>query len=183
MKTILVRLAGAFALSLLLIATPVLAIPLNTLSTSYVGSITPDVPSNPANEESYIDFLTSLDLGATDSFDGQTMVRSGMAFGVLPPAEFSWKVDSDNTDYSLIGFTGYVLGKYDADNAGAWVWYLDAFTGDISLPATFNTHDLSHASFFGVSTSVPDGGTTAILLGLALISLAAAGRRSRCVQT
>lgn len=182
MKNQLCKLAGLLALGFALTAPAVQAVPLTTASLSYVGSITPDVPSNPASEASYINALIDLAPGASGTFDSQALVRSSNDLGLLPDADAagSWKDETGNTDFNLVGFTGYVLGKYDQDKAGAWVWYLIDFTGDLNLPSTFNGKELSHASFYGTtSTTVPDGGITAILLGLGLVSLSVAARRRR----
>jgi hypothetical protein len=185
MKKLLIKLAGIIALTSALIVPNLGAVPvdLTTASSSYVGSITPNVPANPDDEEDYINFLRTLGTGTTslaanNAYD-QTFVRSGNALPGLPEADFSSKSDNDNTDFSLIDFTGYVLGKYDAENAGAWVWYLSDFTGDITVPSDFGgQYGLSHTSFFGgTPTNVPDGGTTAVLLGLGLVALSLINRR------
>jgi hypothetical protein len=181
MKKQLIRLAGILALTSALLVPQLSAIALDTSSASYVGSITPNVPANPDDEEDYINFLITLATGATslaanNPYD-QTFVRSANDIAGLPEADFSSKSDNSQTDFSLVNFTGYVLGKYDAENAGAWVWYLSDFTGDIEVPSDFGgKYGLSHTSFFG-GTPVPDGGTTAVLLGLGLMGLSLIHRR------
>jgi hypothetical protein len=180
MKYQLSKLSGLLALCFALTAPAIHAVPLTTASLSYVGSITPNVPANPASEASYINALIDLAPGASGTFDSQALVRSSNGLGLLPDADAadSWKDETGNTDFTLAGFTGYVLGKYDQDKAGAWVWFLTDFTDDLNLPSTFNGHDLSHASFYATtSTTVPDGGITAILLGLGLVGLSVAARR------
>lgn len=182
----LCKLTGLMALGFALVtsATTAVADSLTTASTSYVGSITPNVPADPSSEAGYINALIDLALGGSGTFDSQDLLRSNNDLGALPDADplASWKDETGNTDFTLAGFTGYVLGKYDQDKAGAWVWYLTDFTGDLSVPSTFNGHDLSHASFYETTTTtVPDGGMTAVLLGLGLIGLSFAARYRRLV--
>jgi hypothetical protein len=102
---------------------------------------------------------------------------------VLPPVNpYGSQVDTDVdgyaagssfllTDDAPVG-TYYVLGKYDAAQAGSLVWLVTVTAPgtSISLPAYFDgeNHGLSHATTF-----VPDGGMTLMLLGGALVGLGA----------
>jgi hypothetical protein len=76
----------------------------------------------------------------------------------------------------------YVLAKYDGQNAGYVLFYLGGEASTIpEFPYdlwTTNTtqYQISHYTLFN-GHNVPDGGTTAVLLGLGLVILAVANRR------
>jgi hypothetical protein len=68
----------------------------------------------------------------------------------------------------------YLLGKYDGPNFGSEVWYVGGLTGVITIPATgAGQYGLSHVYLFNGSggTSLPDGGTTLTMLGIAMSGL------------
>ena len=66
----------------------------------------------------------------------------------------------------------YLLAKYDGPNGGDEVWNVQGLTGLMTIPLTgFGQYGLSHFTLFGGGTQVPDGGTTAALLGAALAGM------------
>lgn len=93
-------------------------------------------------------------------------------------------------DYSEFGesyklVTGYewAFAKYDGPNAGYVLFYLGGVAaGDLvpTFPADLWTnkqqYGMSGVTFYNGS-SVPDGGTTAVLLGLALVGMSFVARR------
>ena len=143
-------------------------------------------PANPVDETHYVSQLIALALGtsSSDTFDGKshTYQRSLSVVGAPYPAPiFSTKDESGNNVVNL-GSGGflYLLGKYDGPNGGDEVWYVGGLTGIIDIPTNglpkdHNKYGLSHFSLFnpGTTTTTPDSGTTAALLGLALTGLAA----------
>ena len=163
----------------------------------YVGFITP-ASGSPTAEAGYINTLTALTndgiddggagdvLGpspwATHTFDllsggdyYDRSINNPWGAGAAPTAVAGTKNDNSQDTFTLTNYTGYILGKYDAQNAGSAVWYLENFTGDIDLQDTFNGRGLSHTSFLGKGgpgRDVPDGGRTIALLGTALLGLA-----------
>jgi hypothetical protein len=151
----------------------------------YVGSITPDVPASEGLEIQYINYLITLSPETTGTNYGQTFSRAG---SIIPVADldsvtgaFRYKEAESILDgrwtYNLnSGF--YILGKYDADKAGALVWFVDdAKYGDVfTLPAKFNNKDLSHLSVYSDGSPVPVPGTL-ILFGSGLVGLAGIARR------
>jgi hypothetical protein len=160
----------------------------------FVGRMTPDLPANEDNEVLGINTLRTMlvNTTVTDS-SGDVIVRSGNTFAQLPEADTNLgfvKDDGQNGNFkgpsaslNVDGFE-YVLGKY-ADS-GALVFYVGGLSGIYELPATFDGHDLSHTSLFnalevpgpsgGGIGAVPDGGTTAALLGFGLLALSACRR-------
>ena len=83
----------------------------------------------------------------------------------------------------------YVLAKYDGPNAGYVLFNIAdwiAANNPDDIPQTSSTiwtntqeqgYGLSHYTYFGSSTSVPDGGSTAALLGSVLVGLGMLRRR------
>src|SRR5437762_12031272 len=108
-------------------------------------------------------------LNSTDTFNGQTFNRSGAdpAGGNYPPAVLAGHVNGTSTSIDL-GAGGtylYLFAKYDGPNYGSEVWYVGDLSGIITIPATAGGYGLSGWTLFGSAGSVPDGGTTAMLLG------------------
>ena len=68
------------------------------------------------------------------------------------------------------------LPSTDGPNYGSEVWYVGDLSGTITIPATAGGYGLSGWTLFGSASSVPDGGTTAMLLGAALSVLGLARR-------
>lgn len=96
---------------------------------------------------------------------------------------------SGNTGIDVTGYT-YLLGKYNGQNGGLYIWYVGGLTAvqvPVNIPATSvpwaangggNGYGLSHWRLY-TPTSVPDGGTTVLLLGAALTALGFVSRRLR----
>jgi hypothetical protein len=139
----------------------------------YVGNIIDGIPSSLADEAAYINALITLLPDAPNIAIGtETYNRVGSTLASpLPSATDVGAVKTDtsvNTGIDVSGFT-YLLGKYDASDAGSFVWLVSGLT-TVDLPALANERELSHYSLFN-PTSVPDGGTTIGLLGLAMLAL------------
>jgi hypothetical protein len=84
---------------------------------------------------------------------------------------------SNEVDLGTGGFT-YLLAKYDGPHGVSEVWNVQGLTGIVEIPDSLGIGlGLSHWTLFGPGTpGVPDGGTTAMLLGAALGSLGMARR-------
>src|SRR6266540_726130 len=109
---------------------------------------------------------------------GQHFTRSNNDFGPLAPAVLTGLVNGTSTSIDL-GAGGtylYLFAKYDGPNYGSEVWYVGDLSGIITIPATAGGYGLSGWTLFGSAGSVPDGGTTAMLLGAALGALGMARR-------
>ena len=116
-------------------------------------------------------------LGTTEQALGQTFTRSNNDFGPLPTAVFSHNGTGTSVDLGGGGLYTYLFAKYDGPNYGSEVWYVGDLSGIITIPAEAGGYGLSGWTLFGPGgQGVPDGGTTAMLLGTALGALGMARR-------
>lgn len=160
----------------------------------YVGMIDPGAPSNASDEAGYINNLITLEPGAvaveipegSDRWYNRVgsdldaafpqAVTEGANQGI--PPSFG---ESDPDFSEPISATGYdyVLGKYGNQSL---VWYIGGGQDSVSLPSSWNATagggGLSHISLYNSGTGVPDGGTTALLLGLGMMGLGYLSRRN-----
>jgi hypothetical protein len=187
MKTLV---AIAFAVVLALTATNAGAatVTLSIGDAYYLGSINDGIPASPADEVQYINYLTTLGPGDPDTQipagTGEIYNRVGSTLaGPFPTATTSGAVKDDPANasgtYTLTSSYTYVLGKYDAGQAGSLVWVISGVAvGDtLDLPNTYNGHGISHLSLYNPGGSVPDGGVTLMLLGGALFGIETLRRR------
>jgi hypothetical protein len=164
---------------------------------NYVGSITDGIPSNPTDEVTYVNALTALAAGTGDTTCAITEVcnREGSTLAGPFAAATTTGAQKDETEpfqLDAFGFE-YIVGKYDAGQAGSLVWYFaGGYTGHefIDLPDLFNGKGLSHISLYngangngggggnGTGGGMPEPGTLA-LAGIALLGAAVARRRQR----
>jgi VPDSG-CTERM motif len=148
-----------------------------------LGSVLFGIPSGDADRTNYVNELISLAPGTMNFADpgtGQTYNRTLSVFGApYPHAVFALNgpASDANVTLGLGGFT-YLFAKYDGPNGGSEVWDVAGLSGTITipangLPAQNNQYGLSGWTLFtGGTTTVPDGGSTVALLGLALTGLA-----------
>src|SRR5688572_1632724 len=145
---------------------------LTTSSASYLGSIQPGTPAGDSQSESYVNQLVSMGLGASITISGNTFVRSSNVLSGMPAADLDFKNEGSLNSFNLTGTSyEYIYGKYGVgQDGGTLVWFIDGAKDTFQLPQTaFSGTQLSHTSFFNATTTtVPDGGSTVALLGLAL---------------
>ncbi len=150
-----------------------------------LGNINPNHPANPASSQAYIDILLALPSPSGPTTIGAniyTRSANDPLGGVYPPASFvaelSFTPAAGGVNSATINLGSnsylYILGKYDGPNYGSEVWYGAGLSGVITLPEFGNgsQYGLSHVYVFNGTPTVPDGGTTATLLGLSLTGLA-----------
>jgi hypothetical protein len=153
----------------------------------YAVGFVVDGVGNPTEQASFVNILVGLPANTTNlqspALTGEFYTRTDN-FGALPATTVTGHKAQNGSgtsfDLGASGFT-YLIGKYDAESAGMYVWYVAGLTGLVSIPGTsdgFNGHQgLSHTIAYGPGTSVPDGGSTIALLGGALVLLAGISRR------
>lgn len=109
-----------------------------------------------------------------------TFTRTNNVFANLPNADANIIAQGTTTTINLGtgGVYTYLFAKYDGQNDFSQVWYVGNLSGTLTIPADGPLgHGLSGWILFGPGTpGVPDGGTTAMLLGAALGALGMARR-------
>jgi hypothetical protein len=151
-----------------------------------MGQVLFGIPSGDSDRVIYTNHIINMALNTTDSANGQTYQRSGAnpgpGVGFYPAAIFA--LDGTGTTINLgptAGVYQYLFAKYDGINAGSEVWYVGNLSGSITIPANGlfgQNYGLSGWTLFtgGGVPGVPDGGTTVMLLGVALGALGMARR-------
>jgi hypothetical protein len=156
-------------------------------SGEYLGVVSPDGGS-PASEATEITHLVGLTPGTFEAdFNGDSYDRSSniLCFPTCPAATDVGAVKDDTSPSTTVDVTGftYLLAKYDASQAGGYIWYVADLTGDQTIPSNLGTCGatgcgLSHWTLFnpedGTATpsgtpSVPEP-SSLILLGAGLIA-------------
>jgi VPDSG-CTERM motif len=148
--------------------------------THVLGTITPNNPSDPTNERSYVNFMISLALGGSGNVvvgpHVNHITRSTNVFANLPQATGGAQGTGTSVDLGT-GVYSYLLAKYDGRNDLTMVWYVGNLSGSVMIPLLGpRGHALSHWTLFGPGGAVPDGGATVMLLGAALGALGIARR-------
>jgi hypothetical protein len=157
----------------------------------YIGSVDPGSPAELDMEAYFINFLLGMATPSTDSddpagapaqvyfFDRSALDIAGCPGAACDLADDSTAVKpsiADLTNLDLSGWT-YLLAKYGNTS---YVWYVAGLT-DVTLATPLGggeDNGLSHYSLFNPgTTTVPDGGTTLGLLGLAMLGLGYVRRR------
>jgi hypothetical protein len=145
---------------------------LTTTDTNFLGSVTPGVPSSPADEVGYINTLIGLAPTAwtEDPTTGVDLVSGGQTYdratGTCAPAAScptatgtgAVKDESGANSITLTGSFSYLVAKYDQDQAGSLIWYIGGVTGTYTVPTSFNGHGVSHISAYGPGTGAPQTG-------------------------
>jgi hypothetical protein len=144
-----------------------------------LGQVLFGIPSGDQDRTDYVNHLISLAPGTIgDSFQGQTFNRTSISCGTCPTVDVADITNGTGTQIDLDGGGSlYLFAKYDGPNAGSEVWNIQGLTGTITIPPTGlagQKYGLSGWSIWGgTPVSTPDSGTTAGLLGLAMIGLTA----------
>ena len=133
-----------------------------------LGFVNFGIPSGDADRTTYVNHLINQALGTTELADGQTYFRSNNVFSPLDAAVWNSNGTGTSVDVGTGGFE-YLFAKYDGPNYGSEVWYIGGLTGVITIPALGGQYGLSGWTLFTPGgAQVPEGGSTVVLLGLAL---------------
>lgn len=149
-----------------------------------LGFVNFGIPSSEADRALYTNHLIGMATGTSDQADGQTYFRSNNSFGPLPTAVVvTPTVTTPNPTATVSinigsGLYTYLFAKYDGPNYGSEVWYIGDLSGTITIPGFAGQYGLSGYTLFGPGgvPGVPDGGTTAMLLGMGFGALGMARR-------
>jgi hypothetical protein len=176
----------AVAIAFGFLAVPAHAITLNDPGVvgAYQGAL---ANANPTSETDLAQDLLDLLDGQTDpagcnvSTDAGCMAASDP--GVAGGDTYSGTLTlTANEGGDSTGAT-YAIGKYDGVNGGYVLFYLPDLGGPIPTVSNplwgatgTDQYALSHVRYFTSGTTVPDGGSTLILLGAALSGLGVARR-------
>lgn len=146
-----------------------------------LGLIDKNQPANPTSSASFINILLDQSLGSGPTTVGAnkyTRTSNDPLGGVYPDAVYSGVEFGGNVTNIDLG-TGYLylLAKYDGPNYGSVVWYVGGLTGNITIPlyGSGQQYAVSHTYLYN-PTGVPDGGATAMMLGLSLCALGIVNR-------
>ena len=149
-----------------------------------LGLIDPNHPASPAASEDFIDILLAQPLGSgptTIGANAYTRTSNDPLGGVYPAADFATDLGAQFQNINLGSGYLYLLAKYDGPNYGSVVWYVGGLTGLIDIPDKADKYGLSHTYLFNQNgtppNGVPDGGSTVMLLGSALVCIGALRRR------
>lgn len=164
-----------FCAAMLAVSHNASALSLNVGDSHELGFLWPGLPSGNQNRATYVNHLVGMALGSFDIANGQIYHRSNNAFSPLPTAV--WALNGTGTTINLGagGVYTYLFAKYDV--LGSEVWYVGDLSGIITIPGFNGGCFLTEWTLFGPGgQGVPDGGTTAMLLGAALGALGIARR-------
>jgi hypothetical protein len=144
-----------------------------------LGQVQPATVEGDADITQYVNFMIGLSLGGSGHVivgpHNNLITRSMNDFGSLPgPATLALRGTGTTVNLGPTpGVYDYLFAHYGGPGGGfAEVWYVGNLNGSISIPATGFGHGLSGwALFTAPGGVVPDGGTTAMLLGVAVGAL------------
>ena len=148
---------------------------LDTGDSRFLGQVNDGIPSDLASEVIYINTLLAQPSPSGPTLVGtETYTRSANdCGGACPPAVLAGAVkdDSENTTVNLGSGWTYLLAKYDAAQAGAFIWFVGGLTGNVTVPSNLGTCGmggcgLSHTALFN-----PGGGQVSEPAPLALLAL------------
>ena len=140
-----------------------------------LGLISKNFPADPYSSAGFIDILLDQPLSSGPTVIGgntYTRTNNDPLSGAYPAAVFGVDLGASTTINLGSGYL-YLLAKYDGPNWGSEVWYVGNLSGTITIPQ-FPTLDqqwaVSHVYLYNGSggSSVPDGGTTLMLLAAGL---------------
>jgi hypothetical protein len=147
------------------------ALTLTVGDSNFLGQVMPGTGGIPART-AYVNHMIGMNCGGFGLFMSQTFNRSTNNFGALPTAVFARNGTGENIALGT-GLYSYLFARY---SGASFVWYVGNLSGNIQIPLVTTGGVLMGWSLFTAGGQVPDGGTTVILLGMALGALGMARR-------
>ena len=139
-----------------------------------LGKVQSATPEGDTAITQYVNFKIGLSLGGSGHViigpHNKLITRSMNDFGPLPgPATLVRRGTGTTVNLGTAGLYDYLFAHYGGPGGGfAEVWYVGNLSGSISIPAIGFGHGLSGWALFTAPVgAVPDGGSTAIVAGLA----------------
>ena len=156
-----------------------------------LGFINYGIPTGDANQTAYVNYLKSMVVGTTEfgvvvTGFSQDFTRSANVFSPLETAVLASGTTYGNLAVSTVDIdlgTGgflYLTAKYDGPNFGTEVWHVGGLNGIITIPSFGGGYGISGSRLYTPGTgtgTVPDGGSTVLLLGAAVSGLGMVARR------
>lgn len=184
MRKLLITSICAMGLALSATNADAITVTLEVGDAYYVGSVIPGIPPSEEQQAAYINQLVSMGPGQTTTIgDNDFSTVDGIDCSDCPDAndEGTSKVEDGSFSDILVNGWTYIIAKYDQEDGGSFVWYLGdlSSTDFVTLPSEMGGHDISHYTLFksGQPQTIPDGGATLGLLGLAMLGLGYLRRR------
>jgi VPDSG-CTERM motif len=168
----LIMLSAAICAVMLACSQNASALNLTVGNNQYLGQIIPGTDGN-AERTAYVNNMIGMNLGGAGLFMNQAFKRSTNNFGALPTAVFA--LNGTGTNISLgSGLYSYLFARY---SGVSHVWYVGNLSGNVQIPSLAGGGLLMGWTLFSAGgQGVPDGGTTVMLLGAALVALGMARR-------
>jgi hypothetical protein len=141
-----------------------------------LGMVLPGVITGDTDVTYYVSTMIALSVGGSIdlNINGQNslVARSLHAFRALPTAALTLGGMSTTVNLGSQGTYTYLFAKYNGPYKGAEVWYVADLSGVITIPSNWGQFGLSGwALVTDGPQSVPDGGATVLMLGVALGTL------------
>jgi hypothetical protein len=148
-----------------------------------LGQVRSATPEGDRFISEYVNFMIGLSVGGSGQLKVGThkvlVTRSMNDFGSLPgSATLALRGSGTTVNLGSQGTYSYLFAHYGGPRGGVdQVWYVGDLSGTINLAAIGLSRDVSGwALFTAPNGAVPDGGTTAMLLGLAFGAVGMARR-------
>jgi hypothetical protein len=163
----------------LLTASNALGIMLN--DPGVVGTVESGEPAGATDEVGYVNYLLALPANSGPvSYDGHIYKTSSTDYN----GTVTLGVKDETGNVFVPSGWEFVLAKYDGPNGGDVLWYLGG--ASFELPGKSDGlwendagkgYGISHFTVFNSTASVPEGGSTLVLLGVVLFGLGILNKR------
>jgi hypothetical protein len=139
-----------------------------------LGQVRPATPEGDSAIGQYVNFMIGLSLGGSGHViigpHDVLVTRSTNNFWTLPsPTTLPLRGTSQTVALGFQGTYAYLFAHFGGPGGGfAEVWNVATLNGNVTIPAEAFEHGFSGWALFTMPAGIPDRGTTAIMLGVAL---------------